>query len=99
MSIAQGNELILIGEFGKLTSTDEKDQSPSTDIKALTRQTKNKITSIYSISRDDLEKLCSSVINTVIINYDTAPKIIKKIKKKKSQKHLKSWSCAPKKLE
>jgi len=99
LSIKKDNELIIIGDFGKVKLVASKDQNPSTDVKGLSRQTKNKICQVYSIDKENLKKLCSGQIKTLIINYDTAPKLIKKIKSKKAEKHLKFWSCAPKKLK
>ena len=98
LSIAKGNELIIVGDFGKLNLVALKDQNPSTETKAMTRQTKNKVCQVYSISPEDLEKLCSSAIKTLIINYETAPKLIKKLKEKDAEKHARMWACAPKEL-
>ncbi len=98
LSIGKGNELILRGDFGKITLTAENDYSPSTKVKTMTRQTQNTISSLYKINLEDLNKLCSGLITTIIVNYDTAPKLIKEIKEKDAKKLLKSWECAPSKL-
>lgn len=98
LSISKDKELIIIGDFGKITLKALKDQNPTSEDKAMSGSTKNKICQVYPITVEDLEKLCSRTINTVIVNYDTAPKLIKKIKEKDAKKHLKYWSCAPKEL-
>ncbi|PNQ74623.1 hypothetical protein C1T31_00310 [Hanstruepera neustonica] len=98
LSIGKDKEVIIIGSFGKITLNALKDQSPTSEDKAMSGSTKNKICQVYPITAEDLEKLCSGLINTVIVNYDTAPKLIKKIKEKDAKKHLKYWACSPKEL-
>ncbi len=98
LSIKKGNELILRGDFGKITLIAENDYSPSSKVKTMTRQTQNTISALYKISPEDLKKLCYGLISTLIINYDNAPKLIKEIKAKMAKKLLKSWECAPSKL-
>lgn len=98
LSIKKDNKLTIIGDFGKIQLTAYKDQNPSTDVKGLTKQTKNKICQVYLIDKENLDKLCSGIIKTLVINYNTAPKLIKKIKPKNAEKHLKLWACSPKEL-
>ncbi|WP_417290714.1 hypothetical protein [Corallibacter sp.] len=98
LSINKDNDLIIVGDFGKINLKALKDQSPTSEDKAMSGSTKNKICQVYPITVENLEKLCSGNINTIIINYSTAPKLIKKIKEKDAKKHLKYWACASKEL-
>lgn len=98
LSIDSGEVLTIIVESGKLDLVAIKDQKPSKEVKAFTGQTKYKICQVYNLTRDQMNKLCSSKIKQMIINYSNSPKLIKKISDKNAKKHLKFWSCVPQKF-